>query len=253
MKIPSKKMAHIPVYTVGFHSTPKSHGHKSQVYKSLRTLSRRSVEEEFPHLYAHGCTLRDVCADCTKFVADVISSSRRSLDLLNNTPKREARAAAPRPQRQSHLETPTQPHPPQPPPQLPPQAPQQQQLLHASLPPSSPQLRTETINNRLSAGASSSLQLQDLTPGSSLLHSEVEVVEVGVEVGASFSLPPSLSPPPPSLPPSLSLSSSSLPPSLPPSSSLRLSLLLPPGPCEWVCRSGPVAPRLSLNQGPSSG
>ncbi|KAK1874971.1 Protein spire like 2, partial [Dissostichus eleginoides] len=32
MKIPSKKMAHIPVYTVGFHSTPKSHGHKSQVY-----------------------------------------------------------------------------------------------------------------------------------------------------------------------------------------------------------------------------
>uniref|UniRef100_A0A3P8SB48 Spire-type actin nucleation factor 2 n=1 Tax=Amphiprion percula TaxID=161767 RepID=A0A3P8SB48_AMPPE len=94
MKIPSKKMAHIPVYTVGFHSTPKSHGHKSQVYKSLRSLSRRSVEEEFPHLYAHGCTLRDVCAECTKFVADVISSSRRSLDILNNTPKREARPAA---------------------------------------------------------------------------------------------------------------------------------------------------------------
>uniref|UniRef100_A0A3B4ZWW5 Spire type actin nucleation factor 2 n=1 Tax=Stegastes partitus TaxID=144197 RepID=A0A3B4ZWW5_9TELE len=91
MKIPSKKMAHIPVYTVGFHSTPKSHGHKSQVYKSLRSLSRRSVEEEFPHLYAHGCTLRDICAECTKFVADVISSSRRSLDILNNTPKREAR------------------------------------------------------------------------------------------------------------------------------------------------------------------
>ncbi|XP_012723077.2 protein spire homolog 2 [Fundulus heteroclitus] len=106
MKIPSKKMAHIPVYTVGFHSTPKSHGHKSQVYKSLRTLSRRSVEEEFPHLYAHGCTLRDICAECTKFVADVISSSRRSLDILNNTPKREA-AAAQRPQlqRQSNFES----------------------------------------------------------------------------------------------------------------------------------------------------
>ncbi|XP_035013884.2 protein spire homolog 2 isoform X1 [Hippoglossus stenolepis] len=155
MKIPSKKMAHIPVYTVGFHSTPKSHAHKSQVYKSLRTLSRRSVEEEFPHLYAHGCTLRDICADCTKFVADVISSSRRSVDILNNTPKREAKAAAaaPRPQlqHQSHLETSpsltSQPHPSQPHPQLPPQAPQQQQRLHASLPPSSPQLRTETINN----------------------------------------------------------------------------------------------------------
>ncbi|KAF7650264.1 hypothetical protein LDENG_00128440 [Lucifuga dentata] len=100
MKIPSKKMAHIPVYTVGFHSTPKSHEHKSQVYKSLRSLSRRSVEEEFPHLYAHGCTLRDICAECTKFVADVISSSRRSLDILNNTPKRESRAAAQRPQPQ---------------------------------------------------------------------------------------------------------------------------------------------------------
>ncbi|XP_047452670.1 protein spire homolog 2 [Mugil cephalus] len=123
MKVPSKKLAHIPVYTVGFHSTPKSHGHKSQVYKSLRSLSRRSVEEEFPHLYAHGCTLRDVCAECTKFVADVISSSRRSLDILNNTPKREARAPPtatataspqrPQLQRQPHLED-LAPHPPPP-------------------------------------------------------------------------------------------------------------------------------------------
>ncbi|MEQ2314578.1 Protein spire 2 [Ameca splendens] len=122
MKIPSKKMAHIPVYTVGFHSTPKSHGHKSQVYKSLRSLSRRSVEEEFPHLYAQGCTLRDICAECTKFVADVISSSRRSLDILNNTPKREAAAAAQRPQlqRQSNFEALPQPnhHHLQPSPQL---------------------------------------------------------------------------------------------------------------------------------------
>ncbi|KAM7414074.1 hypothetical protein PAMA_019069 [Pampus argenteus] len=150
MKIPSKKMAHIPVYTVGFHSTPKSHGHKSQVYKSLRTLSRRSVEEEFPHLYAHGCTLRDICAECTKFVADVISSSRRSLDILNNTPKREAKGAAaalrPQLQRQSNLETFHQPDPPQPPPY-----PQSQclhkQRLHASSPSPSPQLHTKTINN----------------------------------------------------------------------------------------------------------
>ncbi|TDH09059.1 hypothetical protein EPR50_G00082700 [Perca flavescens] len=169
MKIPSKKMAHIPVYTVGFHSAPKSHGHKSQVYKSLRSLSRRSVEEEFPHLYAHGCTLRDICAECTKFVADVISSSRRSLDILNNTPKREAKAAAaavpqrPLLQRQSHLNTcpdshSPQPHPqchppphPQPQchPQLPPQShqQQQQQRLHASLPSHSPQFHTKTINN----------------------------------------------------------------------------------------------------------
>lgn len=64
------------------------------LFRSLRCLSRRSVEEEFPHLYAHGCTLRDICADCTKFIADVISSSRRSLDILNNTPKRTSGAAA---------------------------------------------------------------------------------------------------------------------------------------------------------------
>ncbi|XP_054476217.1 protein spire homolog 2 [Anoplopoma fimbria] len=166
MKIPSKKMAHIPVYTVGFHSTPKSHGRKSQVYKSLRSLSRRSVEEEFPHLYAHGCTLRDICAECTKFVADVISSSRRSLDILNNTPKREAQGAAaaaplqrPQLQRQSHLETYPQPHPqcypqchptPHPlcHPQLPPKSHHhQQQGLYASSPSPSPHLHPKTLTN----------------------------------------------------------------------------------------------------------
>ncbi|CAJ1057029.1 protein spire homolog 2 [Xyrichtys novacula] len=152
MKIPSKKMAHIPVYTVGFHSTPKSHGHKSQVYKSLRSLTRRSVEEEFPHLYAHGCTLRDICAECTKFVADVISSSRRSLDILNNTPKREAKSAAaaaaapqrPQLQRQSNLEI-CPPSSPQSHPQLPPQHSHLQLLVSSSA--HSPQLQTKTINN----------------------------------------------------------------------------------------------------------
>uniref|UniRef100_A0A3B3DVS9 Spire-type actin nucleation factor 2 n=1 Tax=Oryzias melastigma TaxID=30732 RepID=A0A3B3DVS9_ORYME len=74
--------------------TPKKPGLQNQVYRSLRTLSRHSVETEFPHLYAHGCTLRDVCAECTKFVADIISSSRRSVDILYNTPKKETKAAA---------------------------------------------------------------------------------------------------------------------------------------------------------------
>ncbi|KTG47385.1 hypothetical protein cypCar_00038720, partial [Cyprinus carpio] len=102
MKIPYKKMAHIPVYTVGFHSSVKSH--KSEVYKSLCSLSRHSVEEEFPHLYAAGCNLRDVCSDCTKFVVDVISSSRRSLDIINNTPKRNKRTTSthPHPTSQPH-------------------------------------------------------------------------------------------------------------------------------------------------------
>ncbi|KAI5611049.1 protein spire-like 2 [Silurus asotus] len=98
MKMPSKKLAHIPVYAVGFHSSPRNHSQRSDVYKSLRSLSRRAVEDEFPYLYVAGCTLRDVCAECTKFVADVVSSSRRSLDIINNTPKREK----PRPRPTSH-------------------------------------------------------------------------------------------------------------------------------------------------------
>ncbi|KAK3564858.1 hypothetical protein QTP86_030431, partial [Hemibagrus guttatus] len=98
MKMPSKKLAHIPVYAVGFHSSPRSHSQRSDVYKSLRSLSRRAVEDEFPYLYVAGCSLRDVCAECTKFVADVVSSSRRSLDIINNTPKREK----PRPRPTSH-------------------------------------------------------------------------------------------------------------------------------------------------------
>lgn len=46
------------------------------------------MEEEFPHIYAHGCVLKDVCSDCTSFVADVVRSSRRSVDALNATPRR---------------------------------------------------------------------------------------------------------------------------------------------------------------------
>lgn len=44
MKIPSKKMAHIPVYTVGFHTAPKSHGHKTQVYKWVFSSASRRLK-----------------------------------------------------------------------------------------------------------------------------------------------------------------------------------------------------------------
>uniref|UniRef100_A0A8C5UD17 Spire type actin nucleation factor 2 n=1 Tax=Malurus cyaneus samueli TaxID=2593467 RepID=A0A8C5UD17_9PASS len=39
--------------------------------------------EEFPHIYAQGSVLRDVCSDCAGFVTDVVSSSRRSVAVLN--------------------------------------------------------------------------------------------------------------------------------------------------------------------------
>ncbi|XP_013005045.2 protein spire homolog 2 isoform X2 [Cavia porcellus] len=94
MKMPSKKCAHIPVYSLGFESpqrTPTAKAAPAQrreVFQSLQGPRWRSVEEEFPHIYAHGCVLKDVCSDCTSFVADVVRSSRRSVDALNATPRR---------------------------------------------------------------------------------------------------------------------------------------------------------------------
>ncbi|XP_047385930.1 protein spire homolog 2 [Sciurus carolinensis] len=94
MKMPSKKCAHIPVYTLGFESPPRAQAAKTttaprrDVFQPLQGPQWRSVEEEFPHIYAHGCTLKDVCSDCTSFVADVVRSSRKSVDVLNATPRR---------------------------------------------------------------------------------------------------------------------------------------------------------------------
>lgn len=56
--------------------------------RSLQGSQWQSVEEAFPHIYTHGCVLKDVCSDCTSFVADVVRSSRRSVDALNATPRR---------------------------------------------------------------------------------------------------------------------------------------------------------------------
>ncbi|XP_023560974.1 protein spire homolog 2, partial [Octodon degus] len=97
MKMPSKKCAHIPVYTLGFESPQRmptatmptaTPSQRREVFQSLRGPRWRSVEQEFPHIYAHGCVLKDVCSDCTSFVADVVRSSRRSVDALNATPRR---------------------------------------------------------------------------------------------------------------------------------------------------------------------
>lgn len=59
-------------------------------HSSLPGPGWRRVEEEFPHIYAQGSVLRDVCSDCTGFVADVICSSRRSVAVLNAAPRRPA-------------------------------------------------------------------------------------------------------------------------------------------------------------------
>ncbi|KAF5915113.1 hypothetical protein HPG69_013383 [Diceros bicornis minor] len=94
MKMPSKKFAHIPVYTLGFESPQRVSTAKTtptqrrDVFQSLQGPQWRSVEEEFPHIYTHGCILKDVCSDCTSFVADVVRSSRKSVDALNTTPRR---------------------------------------------------------------------------------------------------------------------------------------------------------------------
>ncbi|NWV34175.1 SPIR2 protein, partial [Grantiella picta] len=89
MKMPSKKLAHIPVYALGFESLPGSLQPKAvplrrrEPFHSLSGPCWRRVEEEFPHIYAQGSVLRDVCSDCAGFVTDVVSSSRRSVAVLN--------------------------------------------------------------------------------------------------------------------------------------------------------------------------
>ncbi|NWH73022.1 SPIR2 protein, partial [Piaya cayana] len=97
MKMPSKKLAHIPVYALGFESLPGSLVAKAlplrkrETFHSLSGTCWRRVEEEFPHIYAQGSVLRDVCSDCAGFVTDVICSSRRSVDVLNAAPHRAAK------------------------------------------------------------------------------------------------------------------------------------------------------------------
>lgn len=94
MKMPSKKHGHIPVYTLGFESlqrvptTKATPALRRDAFQCLQGPKWRSVEEEFPHIYAHGCVLKDVCSDCTSFVADVVCSSRKSVNVLNATPRR---------------------------------------------------------------------------------------------------------------------------------------------------------------------
>ncbi|XP_068811863.1 protein spire homolog 2 [Struthio camelus] len=100
MKMPSKKLAHIPVYALGFESLPGPLGTKApplrqrDTFHSLPGTRWRRIEEEFPHIYAQGAVLRDVCSDCTGFVADVIRSSRRSVAALNAAPPRARRGAS---------------------------------------------------------------------------------------------------------------------------------------------------------------
>ncbi|KAM6118176.1 LOW QUALITY PROTEIN: protein spire homolog 2 [Pterocles gutturalis] len=98
MKMPSKKLAHIPVYALGFESLPGSllakalPPRRSETFHSPSGPCWRRVEEEFPHMYAQGSVLRDVCSDCAAFVTDVVCSSRRSVAVLNAAPPRPARA-----------------------------------------------------------------------------------------------------------------------------------------------------------------
>uniref|UniRef100_A0A8C4W982 Spire type actin nucleation factor 2 n=1 Tax=Gopherus evgoodei TaxID=1825980 RepID=A0A8C4W982_9SAUR len=91
IKMPSKKLAHIPVYALGFENLPGSLNAKALLLRrrdAFNSLHWRRVEEEFPHIYAHGSILKDICSDCTSFVTEVISSSRKSMDILNATPRK---------------------------------------------------------------------------------------------------------------------------------------------------------------------
>ncbi|KAM3918810.1 protein spire homolog 2 isoform 1-T1 [Leptodactylus fuscus] len=89
MKLPAKKLGHIPVYSVGFESPQgvigtSGHAHKRRdTFQPCSGLSWKNVEVQFPHIYAQGSALKDVCSDCASFIRDVVCSSRKSVDILN--------------------------------------------------------------------------------------------------------------------------------------------------------------------------
>ncbi|KAG9474944.1 protein spire homolog 2 [Eleutherodactylus coqui] len=89
MKLPAKKLGHIPVYSVGFEShqgvisTSGNAQKKRDSFQSCSGLSWKNVEGQFPHIYAQGSALKDVCSDCASFIRDVVCSSRKSVDILN--------------------------------------------------------------------------------------------------------------------------------------------------------------------------
>ncbi|XP_077144580.1 protein spire homolog 2 [Ranitomeya variabilis] len=89
MKLPAKKLGHIPVYSVGFEtpqgviSTSGNAHKKRDAFQSCSGLSWKNVEGQFPHIYAQGSVLKDVCSDCACFIRDVVCSSRKSVDILN--------------------------------------------------------------------------------------------------------------------------------------------------------------------------
>ncbi|KAG8562993.1 hypothetical protein GDO81_015892 [Engystomops pustulosus] len=93
MKLPAKKLGHIPVYSVGFESPQgvfgtSGHTHKKRdTFQSCSGLSWKNVEGQFPHIYAQGSALKDVCSDCAGFIRDVVCSSRKSVDILNTRPR----------------------------------------------------------------------------------------------------------------------------------------------------------------------
>ncbi|XP_053555333.1 protein spire homolog 2 [Bombina bombina] len=89
MKLPAKKLGHIPVYTLGFEtpqgviSTSGNHNRKRDILQSRGGMSWKNVEGQFPHIYAQGSSMKDVCTDCAGFITDVVCSSRKSVDILN--------------------------------------------------------------------------------------------------------------------------------------------------------------------------
>ncbi|XP_075694685.1 protein spire homolog 2 isoform X2 [Rhinoderma darwinii] len=93
MKLPAKKLGHIPVYSVGFEtpqgviSTSGNAHKKRDTFQSCSGLSWKNVEGQFPHIYAQGSALKDVCSDCASFIRDVVCSSRKSVDILNTRPR----------------------------------------------------------------------------------------------------------------------------------------------------------------------
>uniref|UniRef100_A0A8B9K2H7 Protein spire homolog 1 n=1 Tax=Astyanax mexicanus TaxID=7994 RepID=A0A8B9K2H7_ASTMX len=96
MRLPSKPYANLPIYSLGTNTLPKeesgataqsekasgSHHHPLlQDITGSKSRSSSKDEVELPKELTEDWSTMEVCVDCRKFINDIISSSKRSLNL----------------------------------------------------------------------------------------------------------------------------------------------------------------------------
>uniref|UniRef100_W5KVW4 Spire-type actin nucleation factor 1a n=1 Tax=Astyanax mexicanus TaxID=7994 RepID=W5KVW4_ASTMX len=97
MRLPSKPYANLPIYSLGTNTLPKeesgataqpekalgSHHHRHSLKRFSKHGERSSSKDEveLPKELTEDWSTMEVCVDCRKFINDIISSSKRSLNV----------------------------------------------------------------------------------------------------------------------------------------------------------------------------